>query len=294
MNADDGLDAGFRCTPAQASRTHAYLGTYTDFDADPKAAVAAAFARCCLACTPRFGLSPEAAASEVADMATRALAHPARDRLDLDPLLLATADTMLHDVGYDLASLHALLEEVARALVPLPAPTRRIGRVRLLSTLLRARGLDVSVEPRPGDASELIAEPANLLNAPAAQLAEVADHLAADGASLGADLTVMIALTALGELRNYRVDLGARLLRLAITLGDPVDEVRDGIDFVALQRRRDGAYGFVNPFASEEERSTLDRNFYLPMTLNAAWLFQLQAVGRASAHGGQQPQLARR
>ncbi|HET6233097.1 MAG TPA: hypothetical protein VFE05_23675 [Longimicrobiaceae bacterium] len=270
-----------RCTPAQAAKTYAYLERFVPFEAGPKASVSATFARCCLAANPDLELDPAPAAAEAASMAAAALAHPDRARMDLDPLLLVSCHGVLADAGFEVGALREMLGEVATAFAGLPAPVRELGRVRHIASLLAARGFGVVVGAAGREAAELAKSPARILNAPGDVVADLADHLFADGAELGEDLTVMLALTALGELRNYRVDLGAKLLRLVTSLGRPCLETEEGLNFVALQRRRTGAYGFVNPFLPpSEDPAELDRGFFLPMTLNAAWLFHTAAAPR--------------
>jgi hypothetical protein len=270
-----------RCTPAQAAATHEYLGRFTDFGANPPAALAAVFARCCLATHPDFGLDAEAAGAEAGGLAMAALGHTDRARLDLDPLLLVSCQGVLADAGTRVPALGEMLAEAARALAGLEGPVRQVGRVRHVAALLAARGYEVRAAPAAKEVRELIGAPARILNAPAEVVADLADHLFADGAELGEDLTVMLGLTALGEMRNYRVDLGAKLLRLAVAHGTPCEEVEEGLDFVALQRRRGGAYGFTNPFlVPEGGADEMETGYFLPMTLNAAWLFHAAAAAR--------------
>jgi len=285
MSATDIVNAPsvVRCTPQQAAKTYAYLEQFVDFDRNPRATLSVVFARSCLATHPDFGLDLQATAREASEVARRTLAHPDHARLDLDPLLLVTMFGAFIDAGCDLPPLRDLASQAARELAPLDAKTRSLGRVRLIASVLAAQGFEVAVASRPGEVSASVAEPSSLLNASSAVLGDVADHLLADGRVLDPDLTTMLALTALGELRNYRIDLGAKLLRLVVSHGVPRVEAEEGLNFVALQRRRNGAYGFLNPFAAEEERQDLDNGFFIPMTLNAAWLLRVEAASRVRA-----------
>jgi len=64
-----------------------------------------------------------------------------------------------------------------------------------------------------------------------------------------------------------------------LQLGVPGEETRDGVDFIALQRRRDGRYGFLDRLAEKPEQTAdPDTTLFLPMTLNAAWLFKTEAA----------------
>ncbi|MFP2905398.1 hypothetical protein ACLESD_10140 [Pyxidicoccus sp. 3LFB2] len=279
-----------RCTPAQAAKTYEYLSQFVRFEAEPKLTVAAVFARCCLATHPAFELDAARAAEEAATLARAALDHPDRARLDLDPLLLVSCHAVLADKGIKVAPLTELLAEVARAFVALPPDLRKMGRVRHVASLLADCGFAVKADPPGKEVLELTKTPSKMLNASVQTLTELVDHLSVDKTELSTDLTVMLALTALGELRNYRVDLGAKLLRLVVARGQHCEELEEGMNFIALQRRRNGAYGFYNPFQGEESAEKMEKAFFLPMTLNAAWLFRTEAANlarwRRSAQGG--------
>jgi hypothetical protein len=112
-------------------------------------------------------------------------------------------------------------------------------------------------------------------------LAEIADHLLADRRPMDEIGVQILSLIALAELRNYRVDLGCVLLRAVFQLGVPCAESMEALHFIALQRRRDGRYGFANQFgeaAEPDEEQHL--NMYLPLTVNAVWLLSMDAANR--------------
>jgi hypothetical protein len=57
------------------------------------------------------------------------------------------------------------------------------------------------------------------------------------------------------------------------------------LNFIALQRRRDGRYGFSNqlaesPIPDEEQHLAV----YLPLTVNAVWLFRCAADRSRNFH----------
>ena len=53
-------------------------------------------------------------------------------------------------------------------------------------------------------------------------------------------------------------------------------ESQEALNFIAIQRRQNGAYGFINPLLDEvDSPDMLALNFFLPMTINAIWLFNL-------------------
>lgn len=279
MNNADLQTPVVRCTPDQAAKTHEYLSQFVRFEAEPKLTVSAVFARCCLATHPDFGLDAARAAEEAATVAHAALGHPDRSRLDLDPLLLVSCHAVLADSGFVVPPLNDLVGEVARAFASLPADVRKLGRVRYVASLLADRGFSVTPGPAGKEVLELLDTPSRMLNASVQTLTDLADHLSVDKAELSGEQSVMLALTALGELRNYRVDLGTKLLRLVLTRGRYCDEAEESLNFVALQRRRNGAYGFSNPFQpNEDSPEKMERTFFLPMTLNAVWLFRTEAA----------------
>jgi hypothetical protein len=267
-----------RCTPAQAAKSYEYLSPFVRFEVDPKLTVAAVLARCCLATHPGLGLDVARAAEEAAQLARAALSHPDRARLDLDPLLLVTCHALLAPQGYTSGPLQELLQEVARAFATLPSEVRAMGRVRHVASLLASLGFSVTVSPAGKEVKELTGTPSKLLNASVQTLSDTVDHLSAEKTGLSQELSVMLALTALGELRNYRMDIGAKLLRLIVAQGHYCEEAEEGLNFVALQRRRNGAYGFINPFQEQEPGTDVQKAFFLPVTLNAAWLLRTEAA----------------
>lgn len=279
-------DGFVRCTPAQAASTHDYLERFVRFDNDMKHCVSAVFSRCCLATNPDLGLDLSVAAAEAKSLAQAVLEHPNRDSLDLDPLLLITCYTMLAEEGAEDAHFSRLVTEIGHRIGTLEPDVRRVGRIRHIASLLAAGGFEASIEAPSKETRRLIREPGKILNAPSEVVGDFADHLLADQTVLDQELSVMLALIALGELRNYRVDLGVKLLRLGIAQGRPCEEAAEGLNFVALQRRRSGAYGFLNPFRpTEENRENLDVEFFLPMTLNAVWLLRIEAANGSRSLG---------
>jgi hypothetical protein len=126
--------------------------------------------------------------------------------------------------------------------------------------------------------------PEKWFTASVASLAELADHLLADQRQLDEIEVQILALIALAELRNYRVDLGCALLRAVFHLGVPCPESIEAFNFIALQRRRDGRYGFANQFAEATEPDEEQHlSLYLPLTVNAVWLFSMEAANRRMA-----------
>jgi len=126
----------------------------------------------------------------------------------------------------------------------------------------------------------MLKSPEKWFSATALEMAEIADHLQADQRPLDSLSSRILSLIALAELRNYRIDLGCVLLRTVLQLGEPCAESEDALNFIALQRRRDGRYGFPNQFVeSSEPGDDQHLKIYLPLTVNAVWL---HSVGELS------------
>jgi hypothetical protein len=75
--------------------------------------------------------------------------------------------------------------------------------------------------------------------------------------------------------------LGCVLLRAVRRLGEPCPESTDALNFIALQRRRDGRYAFPKQFAETPEPGDDQHlRIYAPLTVNAVWLFSVEAECR--------------
>lgn len=268
-----------RLSAQQIERTSNYLIEIRDRYASPAVSVQTLFGRCCLA-----PLAPAPAWAPLAEEAT-ALAESlarlgAQGSADLDPLPLIEIHRMLKREGREVAPLRDLLAKIGPELEKQPAEVRSIGRVRVIASRLAELGFPAKPARPSKDAANLIEEEESWITAPAARLLELAEHLVADRTTLDETKSRILALVGLGELRNYRLDLGCKLLRAVLELGVPCEEARAGVDFIALQRRRDGRYGFVDRL-SERSGAAADPELtlHLPLTLNAAWLFMIEAAG---------------
>jgi len=234
------------------------------------------FGRCCL--VSAFDLSLDALAAEAQELGTQVLSHPESDKLGLDPLLLIEVCSMLQGAGKSVAALDELLRRMASSLGAQSAETQQVGRVRVIAAKLAASGFAIRAAGKSREISRLVDSPDRWFGCSLAQLSEIACHLAADGEPLDETSTRILSLLALAELRNYRVDLGCTLVRTVFELGEPCVESSEALNFIALQRRRDGRYGFPNQFATG---TTTDGDphlsVFLPLTVNVAWLFRIQA-----------------
>jgi hypothetical protein len=131
------------------------------------------------------------------------------------------------------------------------------------------------------ESAALLRSPEQWFNVPVNVLSEIADHLVAERRILDDLSADVLSLIALAELRNYRFDVGCKLLRAVIQKGESGVKTVEAMNFVALQRRRDGYYGFSNQFVESGE-SAPDKHLslYLPLTLNAVWLFRIETESR--------------
>ena len=268
-------------SPEEAAATCDYLKSAADQAANIGVRVQSLFGRCCL---ESAGLTNSLAemSKEAAHLADGILADRNPGQLDLDPLLLIGSYQMLSHAGVIVKPMYRVLEQIATALQLQPAATRGAGRVRHMSSQLAELGFAI----RPGNPSS---EMARLLGSPAAwfgasvpDLAELAHHLIANRRSLDEMSGRALSLLALAELRNYRIDLGCTLLQAVLQLGELCAESSEALNFIALQRRRDGRYGFPSQFAGATEQGSVpDSALYLPLTVNAVWLFSTAANCRS-------------
>jgi hypothetical protein len=267
-----------RLSAEDAITTYIYLKELSEKEPDISVGVQSLFGRCCLSTLPGVSINLNDLASEAARLGRRIVDHPDAQQLQLDPLLLIEIHRILAGAGKTVPVLDDLHRRMAMELYQQPAETKRVGRVRVIAS--RLEGLGYPAEPaRPDKATAArLRDPGPWFGASVAQLADVADHLAADGLPLDHVATRVLSLIALAELRNYRVDLGCTLLRTVFELGEPCHEAADALLFIALQRRRDGRYGFANHAGGSVDQSQDPQlSMFLPLTVNAVWLFRTEA-----------------
>lgn len=265
----------------EAVITASYLKQLSDGSSNLTLVAQSLFARCCLAGFSGSALDADHLGAEAVALGNRILDHPQPGQLDMDPLLLIEIHRRLQAFGINAAPIRALLERMAPELLAQPADTQRMGRVRLIASQLKQLGFAIrQAEPAKQMAAKL-KSPEKWFAASAVEIAEIADHLLADQRPLDGLTSRILSLIALAELRNYRIDLGCVLLRAVRRLGEPCPESTDALHFIALQRRRDGRYGFPNQFAeSPEPGDDQHLRIYLPLTVNAVWLFSVEAECR--------------
>jgi hypothetical protein len=266
--------------------TSAYLKELSTRAENLSVAVQSLFGRCCcVTALPGSRNQAHSLAEEAGAMSRRILAHPHSESLNLDPLLLIETYDILSEKGAENADLRRVLASIASGLLAQSAGTQQFGRVRRIAARLTTAGFDVRPAKPAKATAHLLASPEKWFRASNQELAEIADHITARQEALDTCSTRILSLLALAELRNYRVDLGCTLLRAAFQFGEPCIESVEALNFIALQRRRDGRYGFPNQYAeSAEPAGDPHVTLYLPLTVNAVWLFRIAARQQSGLH----------
>ena len=260
-----------------AAVTARYLKELSDRFPSPGIAVQSLFGRLCLA-SAGADVRLDTLEAEATVLCDGLLHHHEPEQLDLDVLLMIESHRMLKEAGMEPASVRELVTRIASELLAQPVEAQRLGRIRHMASVLSSLGLPARIAKPAPEMARLLRSPENWFGISVGQLADLANHLIADGRPLDDHSTRILSLLALAELRNYRVDLGCTLLRAAFQLGEPCLESTEAFHFIALQRRRDGRYGFPNQFV-EAAVIGIDqhRTLYLPLTVNAVWLFRARA-----------------
>lgn len=273
-----------RLSAEQVALTSQYLAEITERYAAPIVAVQSLFGRCCLAMLPSSNLCWDALANEASRFAADILSHTDPASLSLDPLPIIEICLMMKGKDREVPEVRQVLERIGPELNAQSPEVRAIGRVRQIASSLSKLGFPTPVASLSKGAADLLNDHESWLTAPAPHLSDLADHLLADDVRLDEANTKILSLIALGELRNYRIDVGCKLLRAGLQLGVSCEETRDGVDFIALQRRRDGRYGFLDRLAEKPEQTAdPDVTLFLPMTLNAVWLFKTEVTCSATS-----------
>ncbi len=267
----------------QAAKTLDWLAKLTSGSSSLQQAMLVAFARCCLF-TNRHLMLPEHGAAEEADELSSAILDRGDENLNLDPLILAAHYLMLMQSGIRSDPLRAVLERIVAALAAQPDDVRQLGRVRYTILLLREAGFSVEGPASRRVPARLPATDRELLSMPIERIVDLLEHAAADGLVIAGDTAEILSLVTLAELRNYRIDLAAKMLRMMMAVGCRNPILDEAVAFIALQRSTDGRYGFFDPFAAEAateaERAV---SFNLPVTLNAVWLLHMCATNMQAA-----------
>lgn len=273
-------------SPEQAAKTYDYLRSLSERYATITVWVQSLFARSCLATYPDFSFDLQQVGKEASSVADAILSASKQEQLGLDPLLIVETYLMLRKAGCDVPQLATLTKRIATELAMQSKDIRSRGRVRLIASRLSYLGYAVDINKPRAQVSALVRSTDNWLALPSSDLSEIVDHLFADSTVINEINSQILSLVALGELRNYKVDIGCKVLRLVILQGTFCDEATEALNYIAVQRRRNGGYGFVNPFTEETQEPlqqplNIDLSLHLPMTLNAVWLFAIEATRRS-------------
>lgn len=236
------------------------------------------FARGCIHLMGDDNKSMSAAQSEAEAAYEIVLAHPNPNSLSLDPAVISSHYSMLVENGLSSTSMEDVVKNLLSSLRLQPEALLCQSRVRLAVSMLKQAGVEVHLSESPYWVSKLLRNPNKLYTMTSSEVQQFVEHVTADELIIEPELVEVLSLIALSELRNYRVDLGSKILRLLLSRGCYHTYAEEGLRFVALQRRRDGGYGFLDPL---REHIDVKINpmvaFHLPVTLNAVWLFKCLA-----------------
>ncbi|MEO0643062.1 MAG: hypothetical protein AAFY47_06555 [Pseudomonadota bacterium] len=262
----------------QAEKTLQYLEAFAKPPYPPRVVSLAVFARACIFLNPDFEFRESPLEEEAEGLAKQILSRDGQD-LDLDPFILASHANFLHSGRIEIGDLKEVLSKIAASVHEQPVHVRQMGRVRHTVAILRALDFETGLEAAPRGALKLLDDPTMLLSAPSDDVMAALDHAAADRKPLSNEVSDILGLLALAELRDYRIDFASKILRLLLNAGHRCEALSEAMSFIALQRVSDGSYGFYDPF-KEENPSEQDRQlkFHLPITLNAVWLDALRSI----------------
>jgi hypothetical protein len=207
---------------------------------------------------------------DASSAALEALGHPERESLDLDPLMLIGIFRLLREMKLDVAPLRSMIEEVSFQIAGLDSSTAKVGRVRHIAASLMELGFDAPGSSRPRSVTSLISDPGRLLLESSEVISDVVDHLVADRLEIDQDLGMLLALIGLSECRAYNIETATKILRYLIETGIRAPTVTEGLTFIALQRRRNGSYGYIHPERRPDQTDIeVECSFFLPVTFNA-------------------------
>ena len=193
-----------------------------------------------------------------------------------DPYLVVFAAAAALGARLPIDGFRSDLRALAAQLQTRPASARSHPRVFGAAMLLRAMGYEVSA-----DRAELNAwvPPSleKLFDADDAMLANLGHWLTlqrcyddADTAiaRIGdpADVTDALVAIAVAECRAYRLTTAADVVRAVQAAELPSEELAEIRNFLVLQQRDDGAFGYRNPFVSATTPDDATR-FHLPISL---------------------------
>jgi hypothetical protein len=258
---------------AQAERTLDFLNSYYDIQSAPVAAMMAAFSRSCILTNTGNIEALSTASAEAEAIAENLLSAQGTGDLQLDPAIVVAYYKLLASKGAKTSNLQALVKVVAAELERQPQEVKDLGRVRYLTRVLANLGIMDPPVPAKRPHRLHSSDLSRLVVADCDEIHDFIDHLSADAVSVSDDLAQILSYLALAEMRNYKIDWSARVLRFLIEVDRIDNRVVESVHYIALQRTSTGGYGFVDPMTeSEEDPIERFRTFQLPITLHAVWL----------------------
>ncbi|MFN7397538.1 MAG: hypothetical protein ACK5SX_00410 [Sandaracinobacter sp.] len=262
----------------QAHTTLAFLDRFTDYQNSDRQSVAyaakASFAKCCvfIGMPDLVSRGFERAQQEGDALAKLIVGHANRENLDLDPILLIEHFKLLRSVGADVPAFGDLAGMVAEHFNQIDDAMSNESRVLRLQRLLA----DVGMSNPPRTNLAVLKNGDELLLEPSGKITAIVDIAISRGEQPSSEMGALLALLALSEVREYRIDLASHILRFLVSSRYHDEYVQEAVAFIALQRTASGAYGFIDPLReglpSKAER---DAAFSLPVTLSALWLISL-------------------
>lgn len=206
--------------------------------------------------------------------------NPRRVRDETDPLVIAQVYLELERLGISVSVVGQLVQELHDSVLRIPEDMWQRPKIWLLGRLLgvwpdraleRASSLLVTGPDFLFLDANGIQEQCNLwmalTNVGRSQVHPVFEqHVRA--------LQDVLPSTLLAECQKYHLEAAADLLRTMVYLDLPCDDdLREGVEFLLMQQRRDGSFGFVNPIGSRHQQSLPNRlvGIHLPWSLAATW-----------------------
>lgn len=192
---------------------------------------------------------------------------------DADPLIVLTVIQHFQRLGVDTSESNVLLETMQKELNNQPDSVRTMGRIRVLAKLLNDIGFTIKEAKTTANEKALVQNFESWFTLPETELSNLADLLLVQGQRLTEQDSEILSLIAIAELRNYKVDLGCKLLRVILAYGVISKTTQEALQFIALQRSSKGSYGFLNPFKNQDmPEQQMEKQFTIPFILNVMLL----------------------
>ena len=236
------------------------------------------FAKVHLALNPMIEMDIEQFSEEATELTAKTL-HSLQSAVDLDPQLILSVALAYQERNINISKLTELVDKIGQSLQSQSEAIQAMGRVRNMNKNLIELGCNNQLSQQPKAIQKQLKDDAAWLTLSNDELIEMTLHCIADDRQLNEQESEIISLIALGEMRNNQIDAASKLLKLVIELGVLGDATQESLNFVAMQRRRQGYYGFNNPLVDEQVQSDEQLiSYHLPLTINILWLFNRVAI----------------